>query len=313
MQRRPPDCKRRLEQVGGVHRPARRRAGADHGVDLVDEEDGVRARFKRLDHLLHALFEIAAIARAGQQRAHIQRIDHGVGEHFGHVALDDLARQAFSDGGLADARIAHQQRVVLAAAAQHLDASLHLVGAADQRIDPAFARFGVKIDAIGGQRIVLVLSLLGDASASSSLFIRAARRPRFAGARLFGDAMGDEIHRVIAGHVPFREEVGGMAFALGEQGDQHIGAGHLIAAGVLNVNDRALNDALKAGGRLGVFAAVHDEAFKLFVDIFQQSVAQFIDIDIAGAHDRAGVFVFAKRVEQMLQRGVFMLALIGGG
>ena len=32
---------RRLQQVAGVHRPARRRAGADERVDLVDEEDRV--------------------------------------------------------------------------------------------------------------------------------------------------------------------------------------------------------------------------------------------------------------------------------
>ena len=34
-------------------------------------------------------------------------------ENFRHFALDDLAREAFGDGGLADARIADQQRVVL--------------------------------------------------------------------------------------------------------------------------------------------------------------------------------------------------------
>ena len=34
---------RGLEQVRGVHRAAVRGAGADDGVDLVDEEDGARA------------------------------------------------------------------------------------------------------------------------------------------------------------------------------------------------------------------------------------------------------------------------------
>ena len=48
---------------------------------------------------------------------------------------DDLARQALGDGGLADAGIADQQRVVLLAAAQDLDRALHLGLAADQRID----------------------------------------------------------------------------------------------------------------------------------------------------------------------------------
>ena len=35
-------CQRRLEQVGGIHRAAGGGAGADHGVDLVDEQDRVR-------------------------------------------------------------------------------------------------------------------------------------------------------------------------------------------------------------------------------------------------------------------------------
>src|SRR5690606_33802298 len=34
--------KRRLQEVRGIHRAARRGAGADHRVDLVDEEDRVR-------------------------------------------------------------------------------------------------------------------------------------------------------------------------------------------------------------------------------------------------------------------------------
>ena len=63
-----------------------------------------------------------------------------LGEHFRHFALDDLARQTFGDGGLADAGIADEQRVVLLPAAQNLDRALHLGLAADQRIDAAVLR-----------------------------------------------------------------------------------------------------------------------------------------------------------------------------
>ena len=128
---------RRLEQVGGVHRAARGRAGADDGVDLVDEQDRVLVLLDLLHHLLQALFEIAAIARAGEQRAHVEREDGRAGEHLRHLAADDLAREAFGDRGLADAGIADQQRVVLLPPAQHLDGALDLGLAADQRIDPA--------------------------------------------------------------------------------------------------------------------------------------------------------------------------------
>jgi hypothetical protein len=66
------------------------------------------------DDLLQALLEIAAIARARQQAAHVERVDHRFRlQNLGHVTLDDLARKAFGDGGLADAGITHIERVVL--------------------------------------------------------------------------------------------------------------------------------------------------------------------------------------------------------
>ena len=45
-----------------------------------------------------------------------------------------------------------------------------------------------------------------------------------------------------------------MALALGEDRDEHIGAGDLLAAGRLHMNDRALDDALESRRRLGVLA-----------------------------------------------------------
>jgi hypothetical protein len=94
---------------------------------------------------LQPLLEVAAIARAGQQRAHVERVDGGAGQHLRHVALDDLARQALGDRGLADAGIADQQRVVLGAAAQDLDGALDLAVAADQRIDLAVRAFSLRL------------------------------------------------------------------------------------------------------------------------------------------------------------------------
>ena len=67
---------RRLEQVRRIHRAAGGGAGADHGVDLVDEHDRARIGLDLLDHLLEPLLEIAAVARAGEQRAHVER-EHG--------------------------------------------------------------------------------------------------------------------------------------------------------------------------------------------------------------------------------------------
>ena len=150
---------RRLEQVRGVHRAARGRARADHGVDLVDEHDRAGIGFELLDHLLEALLEIAAVARAGEQRAHVER-EHGRAlEHVRNLAMHDAAREPFGDRGLADAGIADEQRIVLLPAAQHLDGAADLGVAPDQRVDLAFARLPVEVDAIGFERVALFLGL----------------------------------------------------------------------------------------------------------------------------------------------------------
>ena len=161
MQRSVPACKRGLEQVRRIHRAARGGAGADHGVDLVDEQDGALQALQFLDDRFQPLFEIAAIARAGDQRAHVERVDDAAAQHFGHFVLDDLARQAFGDGGLADAGIADEQRIVLLAAAQDLDGAVDFGEAADQRIDAARLGLLVQVDAIGFERLgaLLVLGL----------------------------------------------------------------------------------------------------------------------------------------------------------
>ena len=57
---------------------------------------------------------------------------------FGHLAFDDLLREALDDGRLADAGVADEEGVVLAAAREDLDGAVDLVLAADERIDVPF-------------------------------------------------------------------------------------------------------------------------------------------------------------------------------
>ena len=102
-----------------------------------------------------------------------------------------------------------------------------------------------------------------------------------------------------------------MALALGENGDQHIGAGYLLAARRLDVDHRALNDALKAGGRLRILGAVGDQIVELRFEIGDEAAAQLVQVDVARPHDRRRVLIFDQRKQQMLERGVFVMALIG--
>ena len=151
----------RLDEVRGVHDAARSRAGADHGVDLVDEQDGARLLLQLGDHALEALLEIAAILGARDQRAHVERIDSAVGQHVGDLALDDHARQAFGNRRLADAGLADVQRIVLAAPAQDLDGAFHLERAADQRIDLAVLRELVEIGGVLVERAAAFAVAIG--------------------------------------------------------------------------------------------------------------------------------------------------------
>src|SRR5690606_17681599 len=124
--------------------------------------------------------------------------------------------------------IADQQRVVLGAAAQDLDRALDLGLTPDQRIDLAALGLLVQVDAIGLKR----LAALFDDRAVLGLFgAGTAHRAGFIGPGLLGDAVGDEVDRIVARHVLLLQEIGGVAFAFGEDGDQDIGAGHFLAAG----------------------------------------------------------------------------------
>ena len=196
-------------------------------MDLIDEQDGAGIGLELLDDLLEPLLEVAAIAGAGKERAHVEGEHGGVAQHVRHLAVDDAARQPFSDRGLADAGLADEQRVVLLPPAQHLDGPADLGLAADQRIDLALARLLVEVDAVRIERVAFLLLLV--ARFGLGVLVGAADRARLRHARPLGDAVADVIDRVVARHVLLLQEVRGMALTLGKNGDQHIGAGNLLA------------------------------------------------------------------------------------
>jgi hypothetical protein len=84
---------------------------ADSNVFSLDEQNRIGLVLEALEHALEALLEVAAVLSAGQQRAHVQRIDIGLGQNFGNVALDDVAGQAFGNGRLADASAAESKEM----------------------------------------------------------------------------------------------------------------------------------------------------------------------------------------------------------
>ena len=218
-----------LEQIRRIHRATGGGARADHGVDFVDEQDGAGIGLKLLDDLLEPFLEIAAIARAGKERAHVE-CEHGrVAQHVGHFAMNDAARQPFGNRGLADAGVADEQRIVLRPSAEYLNSAADLGVAADQRVDLALARLLVEVDAVSVQRIALLLRLI--AAFGIGVLVGAAHRPRFRHARPLGNAVADVIDCVVARHVLLLQEICGVALTFGEDRDQHIGASDFLASG----------------------------------------------------------------------------------
>ena len=150
------------------------RAGADDRVQLVDEQDDLALGVgDLLEHGLEPLLELAAVLRAGDERAHVERDDALVLEALGHVAADDARGEPLDDGRLADARLADEHRVVLGAARQDLDDAADLLVAADDRIELALARQLGEVAAVALERLVGALGILA----------RHALRPADAGQR----------------------------------------------------------------------------------------------------------------------------------
>ena len=135
-----PARQHRLEEVGGVD-GALGRAGADDRVQLVDEEDDLALGVRDLgEDGLQPLLELAAVLRAREQRADVERPDALALQALRHVAGDDPLREALGDRGLADARLADQHGVVLRPAREDLDDAADLLVAADDRVE--LARLG---------------------------------------------------------------------------------------------------------------------------------------------------------------------------
>ena len=146
--------KRGLQQIGCIHR-AIGLAGADQGVHLVDEQDDrALGRGDLLQHGFQPLLELAAVFRARNQRAHVERQQLLVLQALGNVAIDYAQRQTLDDRGLADAGFADQHRIVLGAAGQHLDGAADFFVAPDHGVELAVARRLRQVARIFLQRVI---------------------------------------------------------------------------------------------------------------------------------------------------------------
>ena len=149
---------RGLQQVARIHR-AFRFARTDQGVHLVDEQDDLAFRALHLvEHGLEPFLELAAILRARDQAAHVERHQAAVLEAVGHVAIGDAQRKALRNRGLADARFADQRRVVLGPSREDLDRAADFLVAPDHRVQLALA---CRFREVAGILLHRVIGVLG--------------------------------------------------------------------------------------------------------------------------------------------------------
>ena len=124
-----------FEHISGVH-GAVRLACAHDGMELIDKQDDLPvAVLHFLQNRFQTFLELAPVLRAGYQRAHVKGEDGLLFQSLRHVAADDPLRQSFHHCGLADARFADEDRVVLCLPGKDADHIADLLVTADDRIE----------------------------------------------------------------------------------------------------------------------------------------------------------------------------------
>ncbi len=277
---------RRLEDRGRVDR-ALGRARADEVMELVDEEDDVAALGDLLHHLLEALLELAAVLRAGDEGCEVERVDLLALQQLGHLVVADAGGEALDDGGLADARLADQHRVVLRAAREDLHHALDLGLAADD---------GVEL-ALGGE--------LGEVAAELVEQLRALRLlARGAALALLapagaGEHADDLVADLLGVGVEVEQDPGGDALVLAHEPEQDVLGADVVVAERQRLAQRELQHLLRArrerdlaGGDL---VALADDAGDLGAHLLDGDVERL-------EHARGEALLLAQQAEQQVLR-----------
>src|SRR4051794_22361028 len=243
----------RLEDRGGVDR-ALRGTCADEVVELVDEQDDVAALGDLLHHLLEALLELAAVLRAGDEGGEIQRVDLLALEQLGHVGVRDALREPLDHGGLADARLADEHRVVLRAPREDLHDPLDLGLAPDDGVELALRGEAREVAAELVEQLRGLLALARLARARALTLAAAARA---------GQHADDLVADLLGVSVEVEQDARGDALVLAHEAEQDVLGADVVVAEAQRFAQRELEDLLRArrerdltGGDL--LAAAHD-------------------------------------------------------
>ena len=212
-------------------------------------------------------------------------------------------RQSLGDGGLAHARLADEQRVVLAPAAQHLDAALDLGVAPDQRVDLSIGRL---LHQVGGElfeRLVDDLIII----LAAGLAHAAGRGPPAADIDL-GDAVADVVDHVEPCDSLLLQQVHRVRIPLPEHGDQQVAAGDHVALGALGVHERPLKHPLEAQGLLRPAVGVLGQDLHVFGEVLLEVEAQLAGVTPAVANDVEHPRIVEHGQKQVLEQEILVAA-----
>ena len=269
-------------------------------MDLVDEQDGHLALRERVDHHLEALFEVAAEARAGEQRPGIEREHLGPLEQIGDVVLQQTGREPFRDRGLADAGVPNEDRIVLAPPAEDLHRPVQFVDPADERIELAVPGARGEVGGVGSQRIAL-----GGAAALTLPRFRIGRTGRLSRSGVRRRHLGESVREVLGevqdAHALCPQQLSRVGLRLLQRGDQDVARVHFLTAGALDLQHRALEHPAEGQRLLGLLRLPR-ELLDAIVQVTVEILAQLRQIGAAGDQDPLAVLVVGQHVEQMLDR-----------
>jgi hypothetical protein len=154
MVRRVPRANAGLRRLAASPVPAAPRP--DERVRLVDEENyGFGAGLHLVDHRTEAVLELALHARPGLQQAKIELQHTHILELRRDITLDNPLSESLHHRRLAHARFTREDRVVLAAAHQDVDALTDLLVAPDDRVHLAALCILRQVLAVLIQRLLL--------------------------------------------------------------------------------------------------------------------------------------------------------------
>ena len=264
-------------------------------MDLVDEENRVLFLQESIEDLLDALFEVSAISRAGDERAEIEGEHTRALQHIGDLALVNTKREPFGQRRLSDARFTNEQRVVLAAPAQHLDHPLDLERSSDERIDLSGSRAGDEVRRVClqwiGRRRRLALP-----SEQRRARLRAVRE--HAQQKQTFDTLRSQ-------------EVRGVTVLFLEKEDEQASALDVLRARRDGVHHRLLNHAVESERRLRLDDGRRGDWSERLREHVGQLAAEDVEVSATGCQHAPRLRLVGDRQQQVLEPDLLMTT-IGG-